>query len=87
MRGWIGQTGTFLGTDRDKGHFIGHFLGGIVDGFEMNLFSQSRVVNRVQYRRMEIYCAKTPGTFCFSRPLDQEQSSKTAKVEFALLRS
>jgi len=93
MRGWIGQTGTFSGTDRDKGHFIGHSLGGIVDGFEMNLFSQSRIINRGRsasggiYRRMERYCARHPGTFCFSRPIYLNQSSKPARLEFGLLHS
>ena len=92
LRGWIGPTEEFLGAGRDKGHFIAHSIGGHIDRFEINLFSQSRRANRgwsvggKRYRRMEKYCAANPGTFCFTRPLYGDQTSKPSGLEFGILR-
>jgi len=91
MRGWIGPTGTFLGPDRDKGHIFARSFGGLVDGLEINLFSQSRSLNRgwspqgKMYRKMEQYCATHPGTFCFSRPIYTDETSKPTTLEFGIL--
>lgn len=57
---------------KDRGHFMSHAQGGLMD---VNFFPQKREVNRgwssagKLYRRMEKYCAETPETFCFSRPI------------------
>ena len=91
MRGWIGPTEEFLGPDRDKGHVFAHSFGGLVDGLEINLFSQARSLNRgwspqgKTYRRMERYCATNPGTFCFSRPIYTDETSRPTTLEFGIL--
>ena len=65
MRGFLG--GPIMrkdGVTSDKGHFIGHSLGG---GLDVNLFPQRRDVNRGWskqgrvFREMERYCAARPG--------------------------
>jgi len=86
LRGWVGPTGATFGDAVDKGHYIGHSIGGAVDGLEANVFLQNRRVNRGAYRKMERYCAATPGVLCFSRPLYRDQSSRPAQVEFGVLR-
>lgn len=70
----------------DRGHFIGHSIGGTVDGNEANVFLQLRASNRSGYRRMENYCRKYPGTFCFSRPVYDNVTAHPARVEFGMLR-
>lgn len=73
----------------DKGHFLGHTLGG---GLDANLFPQRRDVNRgwsergKVFRSMERYCQEHPGTFCFSRPIYDDQSWHPAVLEYGLLR-
>jgi hypothetical protein len=58
--------------DRDRGHFMSHASGGLMD---VNFFPQKKEVNRgwspagKVYRAMEKYCASSPGTFVFSRPI------------------
>lgn len=92
LRGWIGPTGAMLGSERDKGHFIAHTIGGHIDRFEINLFSQLRHINRgwsergKVYRRMEEFCATNPGTFCFSRPFYEGLTCRPQRLEFGLLR-
>lgn len=91
IRGWIGPTGRFLGGDRDKGHFIGCALGGRMDGLEINMFAQLRAVNRGwslagrRFRSMERYCVAHPGTYCFNRPLYDDESSRPTAFEFGIL--
>ena len=91
MRGWIGPTEEFLGPDRDKGHIFARSFGGLVDGLEINLFSQARSLNRgwslqgKMYRKMEQYCATYSDTFCFSRPLYSDETSKPTTLEFGIL--
>jgi len=93
LKGWVGPTGKMFGDQWDKGHFIAHSLGGAVDGTELNVFVQNRRFNRgwsvegKTYRQMENYCATHPGTFCFSRPLYNDQSAKPAFIEFGLLKT
>ncbi len=80
------------GREYDKEHFIAHSLDGAVDRLELNVFIQRRDLNRgwsVQgklYRAMEKYCVLKPGTFCFSRPLYEDQTSRPAFLEFGVLK-
>jgi hypothetical protein len=91
LRGWVGPTELSLGKDRDKGHFIAHTIGGMIDGVELNVFPQRRDVNRgwspagKRYRQMESFCAAHPGTLCFSRPLYDDATSTPAFIEFGIL--
>lgn len=41
IRGWVGPTEEFLGTERDKGHFMAHCIGG---GLDVNVLSQERLL-------------------------------------------
>lgn len=72
----------------DKGHFIGHKLGGQIDN---GIFAQRRDVNRGwgEYRAfyaMERYAQANPGTFVFSRPIYGDGSTCPFYLEFGLLR-
>ena len=78
IRGFVGGPLRLPGDgEHDKGHFIGHVLGG---GLDVNLFPQKTAINRgwsergKTYRAMERYCAKNVGTFCFSCPLYGDQT-------------
>jgi hypothetical protein len=70
----------------DRGHYIGHAIGGIVDGNEANVFPQLRYSNRGRYRSLESECAERPGTLCFSRPIYRDGTLLPSAVEFGLLR-
>lgn len=89
-RGWVGPTEELLGTERDKGHFMAHCIGG---GLDVNVFSQERCLNRGRspqgktHRQMERYCYEQPGTFCFSRPIYADGSSVPRWLEFGVLRA
>jgi hypothetical protein len=93
LRGWVGPTETTYGKRYDKGHFIAHSIGGIVDRSEMNVFVQRRDLNRgwsaegKLYRAMEKYCVAHSGTFCFIRPLYEDQTSKPSFLEFGILKN
>ena len=93
LRGFIGRTNTEFGSGWDKGHYIGHELGGRVAGMEANVFIQRRALNRGWssegkiYRSMERFCRTHPGTFCFSRPFYADETSKPSFVEFGVLRA
>jgi hypothetical protein len=77
------------GTRRDDGHFMARAIGG---GFDVNLFSQDRLLNRGWsqqgkiYRRMEKYCREQEGTFCFSRPIYADGSNVPRWLEFGVLK-
>lgn len=92
LKGWVGATEKIFGPGWDKGHFIAHTIGGVVDGLEANVFVQRRDLNRgwspdgKRFREMEKYCVSNPGTFCFSRPLYTDQTAKPAFVEFGVLK-
>lgn len=92
LKGWVGPTEKTFGNCWDKGHFIAHSIGGAVDGMEMNVFVQRRDLNRgwsaegKRFREMEKYCQLNPGTFCFSRPLYDDQTAKASFVEFGILK-
>lgn len=93
LRGWIGPTNTAIGREWDKGHYIGHTLGGAVEGVEANVFIQRRDLNRgwsedgKRFRRMEKYCVDNPGTLCFARPIYADGSSRAAWLEFGVVKS
>ena len=89
MAGYL--KGVFNWTDKntDKGHFIGHSLGG---GVDENLFPQRKDINRglsergKVYRVMEQYCADNPGTFCFARPIYCDFSTRPFMLEYGVLK-
>ena len=72
----------------DKGHFLGHASGGILD---INLFPQRREVNRgwseegKEFRRMERYVADHPGTFFFNRPIYDDHTWLPLALEYGVL--
>ena len=92
LRGWVGPKNQIFGKKWDKGHFIAHSIGGAVDKMELNVFKQKRELNRGWslegkiYRKMEQYCFRNPGTFCYSRPIYGNQSDKPSFLEFGLLK-
>ena len=71
----------------DRGHYIGHAIGGTVDGNEANVFLQLRSVNRGRYRAMESYCRDNIGVVCFSRPIYADTSAHPTRIEFGVLRT
>lgn len=74
----------------DKGHFLGHASGGILD---INLFPQRRELNRgwsdegKRFRGMERFVAANPGTFFFHRPIYDDASWIPAELEYGILRN
>ncbi len=88
MKGFLGPSTKVFGEGYDKGHFIGHSLGG---GLDVNLFPQKRDINRgwsergKVFRAMEKYCADNPGTFCFSRPIYHDLSWRPCKLQYGVL--
>lgn len=69
----------------DRGHAIGHALGGVLD---LNIIPQIRPVNRGGlWRKMERHCQQNPGTYFFCRPLYAGLSGHPAEIEFGLLRA
>lgn len=72
----------------DKGHFLGHASGGILD---INLFPQRRELNRgwsdegKRFRAMERYVAEHPGTFFYHRPLYDSESWIPCRLEYGVL--
>ncbi|MGO8796908.1 MAG: hypothetical protein ACLQLC_18970 [Candidatus Sulfotelmatobacter sp.] len=90
IRGWGEPPEELVGSERDKGHFMAHCIGG---GLDVNVFSQDRRLNRgwssqgKLYRQMENYCYRQPGTFCFSRPIYADGSCVPRWLEFGLLKT
>ncbi len=91
LQGWVGPTERYFGKHRDKGHFIAHTIGGLVDGVELNVFAQRRDLNRgwssagKRYRDMEKYCAANAGVLCFSRPIYEDETCTPAAIEYGIL--
>lgn len=90
MAGYLkGAAWDWTDKDTDKGHFIGHSLGGNLD---QNLFPQKKDINRglsergKVYRKMEQYCADNEGTFCFSRPIYCDFSTRPFVLEYGVLK-
>jgi hypothetical protein len=71
----------------DRGHFIGHSIGGAVDGNEANVFLQLRSINRGRYRMMEAYCFRNPGVTLFSRPIYNDTTAHPFAIEFGIFKS
>ncbi len=77
----MGATETTFGREWDKGHFVAHSIGGAVDRAEVNVFVQLRALNRgwseagKHFREMEAHCEINPGTFCFNRPIHDDQTA------------
>ena len=92
LRGWVGSTEKVYGKAWDKGHFIAHSIGGAVEGMELNVFKQKRELNRgwseegKLFRKMEEFCFQNAGTFCYCRPLYNDQSDFPSVIEFGLLK-
>jgi len=90
IKGFLGLSSKNFSNGYDKGHFIGHALGG---GLDVNLFPQKSDVNRGWsekgrlYRKMERYCANNIGTFCFSRPLYYTSHWVPDAIEYGVLMS
>jgi hypothetical protein len=72
----------------DKGHFLGHASGGILD---INLFPQRRELNRgwstegKRFRRMERYVAEHPGTFFYHLPIYDDDTWIPAYLRYGVL--
>ncbi len=85
IRGFLGGS---INECTDKGHFIGHALGG---GLDVNLFPQRKDINRgwskrgKVFRTMERYCSKNPGTFCFSRPIYGDGTWRPYMIEYGVI--
>lgn len=73
----------------DKGHFLGHASGGILD---INLFPQRRELNRgwsaegKRFRAMERYVAGHPGALFYHRPIYDDGSWIPDRLEYGVLR-
>ena len=73
----------------DKGHFLGHASGGILD---INLFPQRRELNRgwsaegKRFRAMERYVAEHPGVFFCHRPIYDDDAWIPERLEYGVLR-
>ena len=84
--------GTIQGCEdlvADKGHFLGHASGGVLD---INLFPHRRELNRgwskegKRFRAMEKYVAEHLGTFFYHRPLYDDGTWIPNKLEYGVLR-
>jgi len=88
MKGFLGPSSKVFANNYDKGHFIGHALGG---GPDVNLFPQRKDINRGWstrgrvFRAMERYCSKNSGTFFFLRPIYCDRSWRPCLIEYGLL--
>ncbi len=72
----------------DKGHFLGHASGGILD---INLFPHRRELNRgwspegKRFRSMEQHVEKHPGTFFYHRPIYDDETWIPQYLEYGVL--
>jgi hypothetical protein len=88
QRGFIPVPGRWSGTDLDRGHFVAHAAGG---GLDMNLFPQSRHLNRglsaqgKTWQAMERYGAANPGTPLFVRPMYDDATWTPSMIDCGLL--
>jgi hypothetical protein len=89
MQGFIGGFESIPGYHGyDKGHFISHKIGGMLD---QNLFPQKTEVNRgwseegKRYRSIERFCERNPGIFMFSRPIYRDLSWIPSEIEIGYL--
>lgn len=88
-KGYLKGAWNWTDTETDRGHFMGHSLGGNLDA---NLFPQRADINRGHsergkiYSKMEQYCANNEGTFCFSRPIYCDFSTRPFVLEYGVLK-
>lgn len=88
-RGGIGVVLAELKDSFDRGHYLGHALGG---GVDINLFPQWAQINQGTsnvgkiFRRMERYCEEYKGTHFFLRPFYYGISDHPAAGEFGIVR-
>jgi hypothetical protein len=72
----------------DKGHFLGHAGGGILD---INLFPHRRELNRGWspegrlFRKMERHVEQHPGTFFYHRPIYDDNTWTPRRLEYGVL--
>lgn len=72
----------------DKGHFLGHASGGILD---INLFPHRRELNRGwsaegrRFRAMERHVAEHLGTFFYHRPIYDDETWVPVRLEYGVL--
>ncbi len=72
----------------DKGHFLGHASGGILD---INLFPHRRELNQGRspegrrFRSMERHVAEHPGTFFYHRPSYNDETWIPQYLEYGVL--
>lgn len=77
------------GRRYDRGHVMGHALGG---GLDINLIPQVAGTNQgsseegKRFRAMERYAAEHPGVYCFARPLYAGFSGHPLVLEFGVLK-
>lgn len=84
MAGYLSGVWSATYPGRDRGHFFAHTMGG---GTDINLFPQLASVNRGgEWRRMERFAARNPGTFCFIRPVYAGSGWVPAELEYGLYR-
>jgi hypothetical protein len=82
LKGFLKDSGWRERGD-DRGHFFAHTMGG---GLDINLFPQAASINRRgDWRRLETYCARNPGTFCFIRPIYADHGWRPAALEYGVL--
>jgi hypothetical protein len=73
----------------DKGHFLGHASGGILD---INLFPQRAELNEghsaegIRFRKMERYVEEHPGTFFYHRPIYDDESWIPQLLQYGVLK-
>lgn len=84
MRGLLQHVWISRFPKTDRGHFFAHTMGG---GLDINLFPQSAQTNRRGlWRKMENYCAKHPGTFCFVRPIYSDKGWRPLLLEYGIVK-
>lgn len=84
----VGRTLRRRRFSADKGHFLGHASGGILD---INLFPQRRELNRgwsaegKLFRSMERHVANNTGTFFYHRPEYDDDTWIPSTLEYGVL--
>lgn len=82
MKGFLKGAWSSVHPGYDRGHFFAHTMGG---GLDINLFPQARKLNRGGlWRKMENYCVRNPGTFCFIRPIYTDATWRPAQLEYGI---
>ena len=74
------------GAKYDRGHFISLRQGGVYD---INLFPQRTDINRGyvdQWRDFERECVNNPGSFCFVRPIYDDETWVPFEIEYGIVR-